>query len=83
MLASFNEVPRMKLFFLVITVLIVLWQVEGKLEIEKVDVQYDKSHLDVKYSVKDKTSVSFDVHSLADGDDITVRFPLFAFKAYR
>jgi hypothetical protein len=70
----------MKLFFFAIVIFVVLCsQVEGKLVIEKVDVQYDKSRLDVQYLLRyhndtEKTYVSVDVYSLTDADDIMVRF---------
>jgi hypothetical protein len=70
----------MKLYFLAIIVSVALLQVEGKLEIEKVDFQYDKTHLDVKYGVKDKKEVFIDVYSLTDADDITVRFRFLRFE---
>lgn len=47
-------------------------QAQGKILIEKWDIQVDKKFADVKYEIKDSTLMSIDVHCLADADDIIV-----------
>lgn len=45
---------------------------QGKIIVEKWDIQVDKKFADVKYEIKDSTLMSIDVHCLADADDIIV-----------
>jgi hypothetical protein len=47
-------------------------QVKAKIIIEKWEVQHDVQHSEVKYEIKDATSMSIDTVSLADADDVTV-----------
>lgn len=47
-------------------------KIQGKIIIEKWTISYDPAFADVKYEIKDKTTMSIDTHCLADADDVVV-----------
>jgi hypothetical protein len=47
--------------------------VSAKILIEKWDMQLDTAYAEVKYSIKDKTFITVDAHSLKEADDVIVR----------
>ena len=49
-------------------------QIQGKIMVEKWDLQFDKQHLDINHELKDSKFLTLDAHSMTNAPDVLVSF---------